>query len=405
MPFPALLESVPYRKDDWLIPGHAPMHAEFAARGYASVLLDVRGTGRPEGIAEDEYTEAEITRQPGRPGLAARAAVVRRLAGHVRHQLGRFRSAPGGDAPAARAEGHHPGRCHPRSLRARRALHRRHAARQRVGHLAGRDGGRERAAAGSRSASDRAGATSGCDGSRRRRNGRGPGSGISAATTTGATARPSWTTTPSRRPVLAMNGFNDGYRDAVLELLEHLHVPRRGVLGPWGHSWPHAGWPEPSIDGLGLDGPLVGPLAEGHRQRGRPRADAGRLPGRADASGRVPRADAGALVVHRCLAAGACRRQAEPADPGSDGARLGGSGLTGSSRLPGRRGPGHAGSISSVRSRAELPMMAVAAMHLGRAAMGRGDGTILGRQRPAGGLADRPASRRGGRRCAGRRRR
>jgi predicted acyl esterase len=53
-------------------------------------------------------------------------------------------------------------------------------------------------------------------------------------------------------PVLAINGFNDGYRDFVLELLEHLQVPRRGILGPWGHSWPHAGWPEPSIDGLGL---------------------------------------------------------------------------------------------------------------------------------------------------------
>jgi uncharacterized protein len=53
-------------------------------------------------------------------------------------------------------------------------------------------------------------------------------------------------------PVLAINGFNDGYRDFVLELLEHLRGPRRGILGPWGHSWAHAGWPEPSIDGIGL---------------------------------------------------------------------------------------------------------------------------------------------------------
>ena len=59
--FPALLESIPYRKDDWLIPGHLPIHAEFAAHGYVSVLLDIRGTGSSEGVAEDEYTESEIT--------------------------------------------------------------------------------------------------------------------------------------------------------------------------------------------------------------------------------------------------------------------------------------------------------------------------------------------------------
>ena len=28
--------------------------------------------------------------------------------------------------------------------------------------------------------------------------------------------------------------------------------PARGILGPWGHAWPHAGAPGPTIDGVGL---------------------------------------------------------------------------------------------------------------------------------------------------------
>ena len=35
-------------------------------------------------------------------------------------------------------------------------------------------------------------------------------------------------------------------------MLEHVRAPRRGVIGPWGHAWPHAGSPGPSIDGVGL---------------------------------------------------------------------------------------------------------------------------------------------------------
>ncbi|UGT59806.1 CocE/NonD family hydrolase [Nocardia asteroides] len=48
-------------------------------------------------------------------------------------------------------------------------------------------------------------------------------------------------------PVLAVGGWADGYTNAVFRLLEHLEVPRRGLIGPWGHKYPHLGVPGPAI--------------------------------------------------------------------------------------------------------------------------------------------------------------
>jgi putative CocE/NonD family hydrolase len=46
-------------------------------------------------------------------------------------------------------------------------------------------------------------------------------------------------------PVYAVGGWTDGYSDAVPRLLEHLNVPRRGLIGPWGHVDPVSGTPGP----------------------------------------------------------------------------------------------------------------------------------------------------------------
>ncbi|MBP2366532.1 CocE/NonD family hydrolase [Pseudonocardia parietis] len=48
-------------------------------------------------------------------------------------------------------------------------------------------------------------------------------------------------------PVLAASGWADGYSNAVFRLLEHLDVPRRGLIGPWSHTYPHLGQPGPAI--------------------------------------------------------------------------------------------------------------------------------------------------------------
>ena len=57
---PALLEYLPYRKDDGTAAGDYPKHAYFARRGYISVRVDIRGFGASEGVPpEREYSEQE----------------------------------------------------------------------------------------------------------------------------------------------------------------------------------------------------------------------------------------------------------------------------------------------------------------------------------------------------------
>ncbi|MEU1904412.1 CocE/NonD family hydrolase [Streptomyces hygroscopicus] len=50
-----------------------------------------------------------------------------------------------------------------------------------------------------------------------------------------------------RCPVLASSGWADGYSNAVTRLLGHLDVPRKGLIGPWSHKYPHLGEPGPAI--------------------------------------------------------------------------------------------------------------------------------------------------------------
>ena len=130
-------------------------------------------------------------------------------------------------------------------------------------------------------------------------------------------------------PVLAIGGLDDGYRDAVLAVLEHVRAPRRGVIGPWGHAWPHGGSPGPSIDGVGLmrgwwDRWLKGEAAAGEDE---PMLSLYVVdpPG----TDEFPRRSAGALVAHRALAAAApSRTTARALPPG---------GWRGGPRLAGRR--------------------------------------------------------------------
>jgi putative CocE/NonD family hydrolase len=58
-PVPAILNTDPYRKDDWSAGWDLSLAAYLAERGYAYCRLDVRGTGSSGGVALDEYTEAE----------------------------------------------------------------------------------------------------------------------------------------------------------------------------------------------------------------------------------------------------------------------------------------------------------------------------------------------------------
>ncbi|WP_460955416.1 CocE/NonD family hydrolase [Parasphingorhabdus pacifica] len=50
-----------------------------------------------------------------------------------------------------------------------------------------------------------------------------------------------------RCPVFAISGWADGYSNSVFRLMEHLDVPRKGLIGPWSHKYPHLGQPGPAI--------------------------------------------------------------------------------------------------------------------------------------------------------------
>ena len=51
--------------------------------------------------------------------------------------------------------------------------------------------------------------------------------------------------------VLAVGGWGDAYSNAVPRMLSGLKCPRRGIVGPWIHKYPHFATPGPTIDFLG----------------------------------------------------------------------------------------------------------------------------------------------------------
>lgn len=48
-------------------------------------------------------------------------------------------------------------------------------------------------------------------------------------------------------PVYAVSGWADGYCRSVFRLMENLQGPKKGLVGPWAHRYPHMGEPGPAI--------------------------------------------------------------------------------------------------------------------------------------------------------------
>ena len=59
-PVPAILEYIPYRKNDGTALRDSLIHPYFAGHGYAVVRVDLRGSGDSEGILEGEYLQQEL---------------------------------------------------------------------------------------------------------------------------------------------------------------------------------------------------------------------------------------------------------------------------------------------------------------------------------------------------------
>src|SRR5215471_21870852 len=58
-PVPAILEYLPYRKRDGTVERDHLTHPYFAGNGYASIRVDMRGSGESDGLLEDEYLKQE----------------------------------------------------------------------------------------------------------------------------------------------------------------------------------------------------------------------------------------------------------------------------------------------------------------------------------------------------------
>ena len=58
-PVPVVLEYIPYRKNEFTALRDSIRHPYFAGHGYASVRVDIRGSGDSEGILFDEYVKQE----------------------------------------------------------------------------------------------------------------------------------------------------------------------------------------------------------------------------------------------------------------------------------------------------------------------------------------------------------
>jgi putative CocE/NonD family hydrolase len=58
-PVPAVLEYIPYRKRDFMRARDEPIHRYFALKGFASVRIDLRGSGDSDGVLHDEYSQQE----------------------------------------------------------------------------------------------------------------------------------------------------------------------------------------------------------------------------------------------------------------------------------------------------------------------------------------------------------
>jgi uncharacterized protein len=57
--FPAVLEAIPYRKDDNSLVDDSARFGFFSGHGYVGVRMDLRGSGTSTGTLEDEYSEQE----------------------------------------------------------------------------------------------------------------------------------------------------------------------------------------------------------------------------------------------------------------------------------------------------------------------------------------------------------
>ena len=245
-PVPGILEAVPYRLSDGMVTRDVLIHPYWAARGYACVRVDLRGSGESDGVLEDEYLPQEqddlldviawIAAQPWCTGAVGMTGIS--WGGFNSLQLAARRP------PALKAvvtlmstddryadDVHYKGGC----VLATDLLHwsscMLHWQCQPPHEAA--VGERWRELWERRLAANRPWAHTWLAHQRR-----------DAYWKHGSVCEDY---AAIEAPVYAIGGWTDGYTNSVLRLLEGLPGPRKGLIGPWPHAFPHYSSPGPAI--------------------------------------------------------------------------------------------------------------------------------------------------------------
>ncbi|MEQ8507536.1 MAG: CocE/NonD family hydrolase [Rhodospirillaceae bacterium] len=244
-PVPVILEYIPYRKRDFMRSRDEPIHRYHALHGYAAIRVDVRGSGDSDGILEDEYTASE---------LADAIAVIDWLSqqdwcdgnvGMTGISWGGFNSLQvAALRPAALKavitlcstddrysdDAHYMGGCLLNENMQWGSILMLYTALPPDPDIVGeswRETWRQRLEALNPF----------------------PAVWMDHQTRDGFWQHGSvcedWSAIQC--PVYAVGGWADGYTNAIPRLLENLRGPKKGLIGPWAHCFPHDGTPGPSI--------------------------------------------------------------------------------------------------------------------------------------------------------------
>jgi putative CocE/NonD family hydrolase len=241
-PWPAVLEYLPYRKDDWTLPRDLAQYPFLVERGYVGARVDIRGTGRSEGrLPEGEYRDREL--EDGEAVIAWLAAQP-----WSNGAVGMWGISWGGFNSIQLAMRRPPALGAIVAIDASDDLFRLdiHYI-DGIWHLDEYEIGIDLSNALTRAPdfpTDETSLAQRFDTEpwllswlRQQRDG------------------PFWrrgSLAPDyerlRVPTLLVGGFLDGYRDSVPRMLQHVPAPTRAIVGPWNHAFPHDAAPGPAIE-------------------------------------------------------------------------------------------------------------------------------------------------------------
>ncbi len=244
-PVPAILEYIPYRKRDFTRRRDSTMHPYVAGHGYACLRVDLRGSGDSDGVLIDEYLEQEL--QDGCDVIAwlAEQSWCTGKVGMIGISWGGFNGLQiaGLRPPALKGvislcstddrysdDIHHMGGCLLGDNLSWASVMFSYNSLPPDPEIVG-DRWREMWLA------------------------RLEGSGLWLETWLRHQRRDAYWKHGSiaedysaiQCPVMAVSGWADGYSNAVFRLLANLKVPRKGLIGPWSHQYPHLAVPGPAI--------------------------------------------------------------------------------------------------------------------------------------------------------------